>query len=102
MCAFAVFDDTAADLSAAKTKRLSHNRVRLVIGRGQGGLRLFLGLLAQPGDQIISVLALLETTEGHLGARNVFLWVFQVFIQSVLVPFDALLLVGICVGETFD
>lgn len=30
-------------------------------------------------DQIIPVLALLETTEGHLGSRDVFLGVFQVF-----------------------
>ena len=36
------------------------------------GFRLF-GLLAEEGDQVISVLGLLETAEGHLGARNVLL-----------------------------
>ena len=30
-------------------------------------------------DQIIPVLALLETTKGHLGTRNVFLGVLEVF-----------------------
>ena len=38
-------------------------------------------------DQIIPVLALLETTKGHLCPRDVFLWVFQVFKLSH--PFDA-------------
>jgi hypothetical protein len=36
--------------------------------------RLF-GLLAQEGDEIISVLGLLQATESHLGAGNVLLWV---------------------------
>jgi len=39
--------------------------------------RLF-GLLLEEGDQVIAVLWLLETTEGHLGARNVFLGVLEV------------------------
>lgn len=37
-----------------------------------------LGLLAQEGDQVVSVLALLQTTEGHLGSGNVLLGVFEV------------------------
>ena len=39
--------------------------------------RLF-GLLLEEGDQIVAVLWLLETTEGHLGARNVLLGVLEV------------------------
>lgn len=30
-------------------------------------------------DQVVPVLGLLQTTEGHLGARNVFLGVLEVF-----------------------
>ena len=37
-----------------------------------------LGLLTEVGDQVIPVLALLETTEGHLGAGNVLLGVLEV------------------------
>jgi hypothetical protein len=36
--------------------------------------RLF-GLLAQEGNEIISVLRLLQATESHLCAGNVLLWV---------------------------
>jgi hypothetical protein len=36
--------------------------------------RLF-GLSLEEGDQVVAVLGLLETTEGHLGARNVLLGV---------------------------
>jgi hypothetical protein len=39
--------------------------------------RLF-GLLLEEGDQVISVLGLLETTEGHLGAGDEFLGVLEV------------------------
>ncbi len=38
-----------------------------------------LGLLAQPGDQIVPVLALLQATESHLGAGDVFLGVLEIF-----------------------
>lgn len=39
--------------------------------------RLF-GLLLEEGDQVISVLGLLETTKGHLGTGNVLLGVLEV------------------------
>lgn len=39
--------------------------------------RLF-GLLLEEGDQVISVLGLLEATEGHLGAGDEFLGVLEV------------------------
>lgn len=64
--------------------------------------RSLLRVVTQPGDQVVPVLGLLQTTEGHLGARNVFLGVLEVFEQRVLVPRDALLLVGICVGVALD
>lgn len=75
-------------------------------------------------DQIVPVLGLLETAEGHLGARNVLLRVLEVDVlekinalesmtkqlqfstmicatyHGVLVPGDTLLLVGIGVGIT--
>jgi len=63
--------------------------------------RLF-GLLLEELDQVVAVLGLLETTEGHLGTRNVLLGVLEVLEQGVLVPSDALLLVGIGVGVTVD
>ena len=40
-------------------------------------MRLF-GLLLEEGDQVVAVLGLLETTEGHLGAGNVLLGVLEV------------------------
>ena len=42
--------------------------------RASEAQRLF-GLLAQEGDEVISVLGLLQAAEGHLCARNVLLWV---------------------------
>jgi hypothetical protein len=39
--------------------------------------RLF-GLSLEEGDQVVAVLGLLETTEGHLGAGDVLLGVLQV------------------------
>lgn len=53
-------------------------------------------------DDVVPVLVLLETTEGHLGTRNVLLGVLEVLEESVLVPGDALLLVGIGVGVAVD
>jgi hypothetical protein len=73
-------------------------------------------------DQVIALLGLLETAKGHLGAGNVLLGILKVgeldaesvsrsrthhisnatTYQSLLVPGDALLLVGIGVGETLD
>ena len=40
-------------------------------------VRLF-GLLLKEGDEVVTVLGLLETTEGHLGARDVLLGVLEV------------------------
>jgi hypothetical protein len=39
--------------------------------------RLF-GLILEEGDQVVTVLRLLETTESHLGAGNVLLGVLEV------------------------
>lgn len=50
----------------------------------------------------VPVLSLLEATEGHLGARNVLLGVLEVLEESVLVPVDGTLLVGVGVRETGD
>jgi hypothetical protein len=36
------------------------------------------GLLLEEGDQVVTVLGLLETTKGHLGAGNVLLGVLEV------------------------
>ena len=49
--------------------QLPKSQSRIRIHRSQGHIR----------DQIISVLALLETTESHLGAWNVLLWILKVF-----------------------
>jgi len=50
----------------------------------------------------VPVLSLLEATESHLGARNVLLGVLEVLEESVLVPVDGALLVGVGVGEALD
>jgi len=63
--------------------------------------RLF-GLVLEEGDEVVAVLGLLETTEGHLGARDVLLGVLEVLEQCVLVPGDALLLVGVGVRVAVD
>jgi hypothetical protein len=36
------------------------------------------GLVLEEGDQVVAVLGLLETAEGHLGAGNVLLGVLEV------------------------
>lgn len=69
--------------------------------RSEGVKRLF-GLLLEEGDEVVAVLGLLETTKGHLGTRNVLLGVLEVLEEGVLVPGDALLLVGIGVGVAVD
>ena len=54
--------------------------------------RLF-GLLLEEGDQVVAVLGLLETTEGHLCAGNVLLRVLEVLelkqSQQILANEDA-------------
>lgn len=63
--------------------------------------RLF-GLLLEERDEVVAVLRLLETTESHLGTGDVLLGVLEVLEESVLVPGDALLLVGVGVGVAVD
>lgn len=53
-------------------------------------------------DEVVAVLGLLETTESHLGSGNVLLGVLEVLEESVVVPLNALLLVGIGVGVALD
>jgi hypothetical protein len=42
------------------------------------GMERLFGLLLEEGDQVVAVLVLLETTEGHLGTGNVLLGVLEV------------------------
>jgi len=74
---------------------------RVLISRKSRFERL-LGLLLEESDEIVAILGLLETTEGHLGAWDVLLWVLEVGKQSLLLPCNALLLVRVCVRETLD
>lgn len=53
-------------------------------------------------NQVIPVLGLLQATKGHLGAGDVLLGVLEVVEEGLVVPGDALLLVGIGVGVTLD
>jgi hypothetical protein len=46
-------------------------------GSAKVAMRLF-GLLLEEGDQVVAVLWLLETTEGHLGTGNVLLGVLKI------------------------
>lgn len=41
-------------------------------------VRRLCGLLLEEGDEVVAVLGLLETAEGHLGAGNVLLGVLEV------------------------
>lgn len=56
-------------------------------------------MLLEVGEQVVNVGLLLETSEGHLVARDVLLGVADVLVKSALVPSDTLLLHGIGVGE---
>lgn len=53
-------------------------------------------------DEVVPVLVLLETAKRHLCTGNVLLGVLEVVEHGVLVPGDALLLVGVGVGEAVD
>jgi hypothetical protein len=66
-----------------------------------GGGCLSSGVL-EVGDEVLPVLLLLEATEGHLRAGDVLLGVLEVGEKSVVVPGDALLLVGVGVGVALD
>lgn len=52
-------------------------------------------LYLEERDQVVPVLRLLQATESHLCAWDVLLGVLEVFKQSILTPFDALLLVRV-------
>lgn len=53
-------------------------------------------------DEVVPVLVLLETAERHLGAGDELFGVLEVVEEGVLGPGDALLLVGVGVGEAVD
>ena len=53
-------------------------------------------------NQILPVLLLLETTESHLGTGDVLLGVLEVVEESLVVPLNTLLLVGVGVGVAID
>jgi hypothetical protein len=53
-------------------------------------------------NEVVAVLGLLETTESHLGSGDVLLGVLEVLEESVVVPLNTLLLVGIGVRVTVD
>lgn len=54
------------------------------------------------GNEVVSVLGLLQATEGHLGAGDVLLGVLEVVEEGLVVPLDTLLLVGVGVGVALD
>jgi hypothetical protein len=60
------------------------------------------GRVLEVGNQVVPVLLLLETAEGHLGAGDVFLGVLEVLEEGLVLPGDALLLVGVGVGVAVD
>lgn len=68
----------------------------------QRGMERLFGLVLEEGDEVVAVLGLLETTKGHLGTGNVLLGVLEVLEERVLVPGDALLLVGVGVRVALD
>lgn len=53
-------------------------------------------------NEVVSVLGLLQATEGHLGAGDVLLGVLEVVEEGLVVPLDTLLLVGVGVGVALD
>jgi hypothetical protein len=56
------------------------------------------GRLLEVSDEVVPLLALLETTERHLGTGDELLRVLEVGEQSVLIPGNTSLLVGVGVG----
>jgi len=85
-----------------------------VRGRRLDDKESLFGLLLEEGDEVVAVLGLLETTECHLGTGDVLLGVLEVLklgcispypnnwfatvvrsYQCVLIPHNALCLVGI-------
>lgn len=55
--------------------------------------------LLEPGDEVIPVLFLLQTSECHLGAGDVLFGVLEIFEESILFPYNTLVNVGGCVRE---
>jgi len=53
----------------------------------------------EESDEVIPVLCLLQTSKGHLGARDVLFRVLEVVEQCVLIPVYTFLFVGIGVGK---
>lgn len=66
------------------------------------GVAILLGLLTEVGDQVVAVLLLLETGEGHLGTRDVLLGILEVLEKSLLIPGYTLVDVGLGVREALD
>jgi len=58
--------------------------------------------LLQPSNKVIAILLFLETDEVHTCAGDVLFRVLQVGKQRILSPYNTLLHVGGCVGETVD
>lgn len=73
---------------------------RSIKSRSSQNLDKLFGGTHQVGDNVVSVLWLLQSTKSHLGTWNVLLWVFQVIVHGLFIPFNALLLVGVGVGVT--
>lgn len=67
---------TIRSRSRLRVGELCHDEVAMSFWSSMS-LRL-LGLILEVGDQVISVLRLLETTKGHLGTRNVLFRVLKV------------------------
>lgn len=61
-----------------------------------------LRLLAEVGDEVVAVLFLTKSSESHLSAGNVLLGVLEVLEESLLVPGNTLVDVGLGVGEALD
>jgi hypothetical protein len=58
--------------------------------------------ILEVGNEVVAVLGLLQATESHLGTGDVLLGVLEVLEESVVVPLNALLLVGIGVGVAIN
>ena len=55
----------------------------------------------QVGNDISTILLLLETSENHLCSWNVLLWIQKVLIEGILTPNNTLILVCLTVGVSF-
>jgi len=64
-------------------------------------LKVLCGRFLQPCDEVIPVLILLQASERHFSAGDVFFRVFEVLEQRLLVPGNALVDIGGGVRVTF-